>query len=106
MTAREFRKTWFGRGLAGPLPSGVAVVSTAAFFAPGGKTDVAAFAAVATVASAAFFVHGLEFRYDPAILVLLLPALRLLANGSPRAFRARAGAWMAEVRASDLEACP
>lgn len=50
-----------------------------------GRPGVAAGTVVATLASAAFFVHGLEFRYDAAILVLLLAALPLLVRGSRRA---------------------
>lgn len=50
-----------------------------------GRPAVAAGAVVATLASAAFFVHGLEFRYDAAILVLLLAALPLLVRGTRRA---------------------
>lgn len=50
-----------------------------------GRPGVAAGAVAATLASSAFFVHGLEFRYDAAILVLLLAALPLLARESRRA---------------------
>ncbi|MGE5345339.1 MAG: hypothetical protein ACM3JH_05225 [Acidithiobacillales bacterium] len=49
-----------------------------------GDAATAALAGTLTLLQATFFVHGLEFRYDAAILVAMLIALPLLTRGGDR----------------------
>ncbi len=49
-----------------------------------GDTGTGGLAGTLTLLQAAFFVHGLEFRYDAAILVAMLLALPLLTRGGDR----------------------
>ncbi len=49
-----------------------------------GDRGTGALAGTLTLLQAAFFVHGLEFRYDAAILVAMLLALPLLTRGNDR----------------------
>lgn len=67
------------------VAGGVLLILAGAFRSAARGTGVAASALFLTLASSAFFVHGLEFRYDAAILVLLVLSLPLLTDGSPRA---------------------
>jgi hypothetical protein len=61
----------------------LAVVSALAILAirTAGSPAEAAATVLFTLLQGAFFVHGLEFRYDAAILVCLLLAIPLLARG-------------------------
>ncbi len=49
-----------------------------------GDMATGALAGTLTILQATFFVHGLEFRYDAAILVAMLLALPLLTRGGDR----------------------
>jgi len=75
--------------LARLLVAGAVLASLAVSFRSADRTPgIVAAALLFSVANATFFVHGLEFRYDAAILVLLLAALPLLVRGSDRSLLA------------------
>ncbi|HPA53127.1 MAG TPA: hypothetical protein PLP50_16160 [Thermoanaerobaculia bacterium] len=67
------------------VAGGVLAALVFAFRGAGRAPGLVPVALFATLANATFFVHGLEFRYDAAILVLLVAALPCLVRGSDRA---------------------